>query len=238
MVAIKADTLTVLLDLQQARGMVNREPNEALRKLDGLIKRLGETPLLLNMRGTAYYQLGKYKESFQDFKGAEKSDPKNREYIFNVAVALREMCDFQGAKFQLDRYVKEQSDDVWGHYNRGVVHHYLRDYETALAEYNVVVATNEQLVEAALFNSAAAFSRKFEKESNERTREKHLERAIDYLDKSVKLGGKVRIGKIRESLVPIDQRPPKCEGYYETQDLSGLMDSGKFKDWLAGKSGS
>lgn len=230
----KNNVLTTVVELEGAMSLATEDPTVAIRKISGLIRRFGETPPLLNYRGKAYYKLGKFPEAVRDFRLALQGDPRDQDYAFNLAVALREMCDFLDAKAAFDNYVKGNPDDVLGHYNRGVVYQYLGDYDTALAEYAVVVATNEPgRVESALFNSAVGYALKYARASDEGSKELYLGNAIAYLERSVSIGRSARIAQIRAALLPLRDRPPaRCEGFYATDDLTALAKTDQFQKWM------
>lgn len=237
--SVRNNVLASVVTLEGALSSATEDPAQAVRKISGLISRFGETPPLLNDRGKANYELEKYPEAVRDFKLAVQGDPKNQEYAFNLAVALRDMCDFSNAKIAFDTYVRSNPDDILGHYNRGVVYQYLGDYDAALADYAVVIATNELgRVESALFNSAVVYASKFAHASDPNTRELYLGKAIAYLERSVSIGRGGRFAKIRAALVPLQERSPaKCERFYATDDLTALAKTDQFQKWMQGKNG-
>lgn len=232
MLVLRKDAFRQVVALDSARSLVSRDPEETLLQLSKVKGELSEIPEKYNIRGTAYYRLGRYGDAYNDYKKASELDPENRQYVYNMAVALREMCDFKGALEIFDTYLKNYKDDVWGYFDRGVIHHMMREYDKALADYGVVVANKKDTVESALFNTGAVYALKYQADSDEDVRKQDLRQTISYLEQSIKMGGQTRVSKIREALIPIARRPPRCEGYYLTDDLMGVANAERFKEWL------
>jgi tetratricopeptide (TPR) repeat protein len=239
--ADRNNVLTTVVELEGAMSLATgQDPAVAVRKISGLMRRFGETPMLLNDRGQANYKLGKYLDAVQDFRLAVQGDPKNEDYVFNLAVALREMCDFVNAKTAFDEYVKSNPGDVQGHYNRGIVYQDLGDYDAALYEYRIVIEAREAREmerERALFNSGVAYALKFARASDQGTRGLYLGYAIDDLNRSVSIGGNDRIAQIRAASEPLQDRrsSAKCEGLHATDDLTALAQTDQFQKWLQEK---
>jgi tetratricopeptide (TPR) repeat protein len=145
-------------------------------------------------------------------KEAEKGNSQNREYEFNRAVALREMCNFAEARATFYQYVQAYPTDVDGHYNLGVVDQMLGRWDEAVAQYEIVINSGKtgERAESALYNSGVASALK-RAETSDPIRQKRLEAvAIDYLERSLNIGGSGRINTIRAALVPLHNRPEKC----------------------------
>jgi tetratricopeptide (TPR) repeat protein len=198
---VKKDILDVMVAFDSVRDLIPKDPHEALIKISKLMEQLGELPDLVNARATANYRLGRYKEALEDYRRAAALDPKNRIYEFNVAVALREMCAFKEARGVLDEYLRVNKDDMWGYFQRGVIQHVLGNYDPALSDYNIVIANDGPIGEAALFNSAVVYALKFKNESSEDVREAHVAKIIEYLERSIVLGQEARKGRIRNALI-------------------------------------
>ena len=230
----KEDLFRHLIYLENARDLVTTNSNEAIDQMSKLIDGFRKIPEVYNMRGMAYYKLGRYTEALKDFKKALELDRTGKLYRYNMAISLRDMCNLHEAKKILDEYVEAHQHDMSGHYDRAVIYHLLGDYDTAIAEYKIVISGSEDFVESALFNAAVIYSYKFDNEMNERKKNEYLDKVTKHLDRSINLGGPSRLRKIESALVPPTARRHRegwCEGYDVTDDLTSLQHVEAFIKW-------
>lgn len=230
----KDDLLRHLIYLESARDLVTTNSNEAIDQMSKLIDGFQKIPEVYNIRGTAYYKLGRYKDALKDFQRATELDRTGKLYRYNVAITLREMCNLREAKKILDEYVEANKHDMSGYYERAVVYHLLTDYENALAGYKIIIANSDDYVESASFNAAVIYAFKFNDEIHDGKKKDYLDKVIKHLDRSIYLGGQDRIRKIENAFIPIAERQHRdgwCEGYDVTDDLTPLQHVEMFMHW-------
>src|SRR5262249_8108487 len=112
LIKVRNDTFRQVMDLESARDLLVSDPRETVVKLTGMTRNLQDVAELYNVRGVAHSKLRHHKEALEDFRKAAELNPKNRQYIYNRAVELSKMCDFEGAKKVLDEYVGKNEDEI------------------------------------------------------------------------------------------------------------------------------
>ena len=224
--------------LESARAFAQVNPEKAITDIERIKHKYREIPEVYNIRGIAYYHLKRFDESFSSYRKAAELDHENQEYKYNLAVLLRELCNFNDAKRILEEYIGQRPLDTSGHYELAVIYHLMGDYDKAIPEYTIVTSRdNDRYKEASMFNMAVIFSLKLQRESDENVRNRYLNEIKLLLTESVKLGGTKRLEKIVEDITPLDQRPRvnhSCKQHYITDDLTSLASIEKFNEWLQG----
>jgi tetratricopeptide (TPR) repeat protein len=229
---VRNDTFRQVMDLESARDLLGSDPNETVVKLTSMTRTLPDVPELYNIRGVAHSKQNRPKDALRDFRKAAELNPKNRQYVYNVAAELSKMCDFTGAKKQLDDYIAKNEDEMRGRFQRGVIHHLLGDHHAALSDYRVVIASRDhEMLEGALFNSAVIYAAKFRGESRDDVKQQHLETAIKYLERSLELG---KDSRLRRIITALEVRPDTaaCESQSAADDLTSLRSEARFLEWL------
>jgi tetratricopeptide (TPR) repeat protein len=230
LLSLRNDTFRQVMDLESARDLLGSDPGETIERLTGLMRTLPNVAELHNIRGVAYSKQNKRQEALKDFRKAAALNPKNWQYVYNLHTQLSKICDFAGAKEVLDTYVNNNRDEMRGRFERGVVHHLLGDYQAALNDYQVVVASRDNdRIEAALFNLAVIHAAKFRREPLEDRKQEHVDAAIGFLEKSVELGKASRLRKILDALEVHPDAP--CEAQRAADDLTSLRTATKFNEW-------
>jgi tetratricopeptide (TPR) repeat protein len=229
LLSLRNDTLRKVMDLETARDLVNSDPGETIDRLTGLMRTLPNVGELYNIRGIAYSKQNKPQEAITDFRKAAALNPRNWQYVYNLATQLSKTCDFPQAKDVLDTYVQNNKDEMRGRFERGVVHHLLGNYQAASDDYRVVAKRGDNdKVEAALFNLAVISAAKFKSEPDEDRKQEHLNEVINLLEKSVDLGKATRLRKILDAL---EVHPGPCEAQRAADDLTILRTATKFNEW-------
>jgi tetratricopeptide (TPR) repeat protein len=229
------NTINTLIEVESARSLVSQFPTEAVRRISPIMDRGVEVSEVYNIRGVAYSKLGKNQEALQDFQAAAKLDPMNPLYQYNQAAALRDMCDYSASNEVLEAYLKQYKSNMWARYDHGVVNQILGHNDVALADYNIVIDSRQDLpMQSALFNSAVIYAAAAAAAAgNGVERANALAKMFSLLDHSIKLNPVTRLADLKEAMVPIEKREPRCSGkYYVTDDLTVVSNFPEFKDWL------
>jgi tetratricopeptide (TPR) repeat protein len=226
---VERKVISVGAEIESARSLVTSDANSAVERMNQVIEKIPDVAELYNIRGVALNNTSRFRDALNDFKKAAALDSTNRQYEFNIAVAERAMCDYKGAKQLLDGYIVRYQSDMQGRYNHGVVEQILDDQDDALSEYNIVIQSKTEPTEAALFNSAVIYAAKTQKVADQQGL---VAKVTNYLGRALKLNPYARLQKIKAALVPLEQREPRCDRYYATDDLTPVASHPQFVDWL------
>jgi tetratricopeptide (TPR) repeat protein len=230
----KQQVFEATLDFDSANSLLSRDANEVLQRIKRVAERMPDIADIHNLQGRALFKLARYAAAYEEFKKAAALDSTIAYYQYNQATALRALCDYQGSLAILDAYIKQYKTDMWGFYDHGVVSQIIGQDDNALNDYNIVINSHDvdAPVGSALFNSAVIRASRAAKSPDGDQRNSELNAAFSLLDRAIQLDRTTRLQIIREDLVPITQRAPKCNGYYVTDDLTPVGTLPAFKAWL------
>jgi tetratricopeptide (TPR) repeat protein len=104
----------------------------------------------LNLRGNIYYQLGNYQEALADFARAHGIDPDLSVPLFNQALTLYRMEDYETALSLIAFALEREENDPVLHYWQGAAYQALGDSAQAEPAYDQAIRLNPDYVDAYL----------------------------------------------------------------------------------------
>ena len=119
---------------------------DADRQLELALARYPNNPDLHNFSGKARMNLQNYEDAAQSFtKAIEFSDDEQSRfnYLYNRSAALLLARDFQGALSDLEVLQKQTPNDPSLHFNLGLAHSRLKQFDKALSAFNTTLELDQ-----------------------------------------------------------------------------------------------
>lgn len=125
-----------------------KDYGNAVKFLDKCIKNDPNNKELLQLRGNAYTELGKYKQASNDFKKVTKITQTDPVVYYNYATTLSKMGKFAESIEKFDQAIKLKPDYLYALQGRASTKTLHQDFEGALDDYNSALETNPTFVPA------------------------------------------------------------------------------------------
>jgi tetratricopeptide (TPR) repeat protein len=108
-----------------------------------------------NNRGTAYLDLGNYRQAIGDFDKAIVINPNHAGSYYNRGTAYSDLGDDRQAITDFDRAIEINPLFVVAYYNRGIVYSSLGNYRQAIGDYDKAIEINLEYGEAYIYRGIA-----------------------------------------------------------------------------------
>ena len=131
-----------------------------------------------NNLGTAYANIGKYKEAVESFKKALEINPKDAHVHFNLGNAYKAIGEHEKAIVSYKKALELSSSDISTYCNLGNTYIAIGQYEEAISSYQKAIEINPKFA-TAHYNLAMAYYH-----------EKRYDLAILHYERSIELGEK------------------------------------------------
>ena len=227
--ANKTEVARLLIDLPFAK-----DTDSAIKMLGEIIDKNPSNAEAYSLLGAAEYSKKRFAEAVTNYQKALSLVPADDRYKHGLAASLREACNYDEATRIYEQLLVKNPAGPSANYNLAVAYHLKREFDKAIAKYDVVIGSNRGRVESALYNKAAAISQKLMGEPNNPLSENLIRDAIRNLKRAVMMGGGARLEKIKR----MAQQPSvdsTCPGHILTEDISGLNRFEVFRTWLQGE---
>jgi tetratricopeptide (TPR) repeat protein len=116
-------------------------------------------PEPLKMRGTVYFELGRYNESVADLTRSIALDPRDRQCYIVRANALNKLNRFQEAVADYDVYLKDEPRESRSYFYRGIALFGLGRHEDAIRDFNTSLTLEPDSVQVLIRRGAAYYLR-------------------------------------------------------------------------------
>lgn len=125
-----------------------KDYSSAVKFLDKCIKNDPNNKELLQLRGNAYTELGKYKQATNDFKNVTKITQTDPVVYYNYATTLSKMGKFKESIEKFDQAIKLKPDYLYALQGRASTKTLNKNFEGALDDYNSAIEINPTFVSA------------------------------------------------------------------------------------------
>ncbi len=144
------------------------------------------------VRGIAFAELKKYKESLKDYNKALKVNPKDPSTHYNKSIALRQLNKPKEAMISIDKALELNPNYASAYYSRGNIFLKFKEYEKALDAYDLAITAYESNIIA--YTKVAGV--------NKYTKKLHIKKSKAYLNKGVALHN---LKRYNEAILCYDQ---------------------------------
>ena len=115
---------------------------EAIDKVNALIKEYPESSLLLNLAGSFYKAIGKLEEALQRFKNAIAIDPELYAAYFNLGLTLQDLGQLNEAVKQYNKSLTIKPERMEVYYQLALIHQEKGQIDDAVKQYEKALVIN------------------------------------------------------------------------------------------------
>ncbi len=144
-------------DGPSSRGLDNSAWTNQIKKQSREIEKHPNWAEPYQLRGFAFYNLGKFRKAYQDFSAALKQDPNYLLAQFNRGMSLIRLKRLDSAKADFQHILTLDSTHARSHFQLGYINYHRENYDTALLCLNKAIDLDPDYKTARHFRAATFY---------------------------------------------------------------------------------